>query len=49
MDTRRLKECFYGIDVDKLNQIVVSDFKKNDFYLNDFAAVISERKLNGRM
>lgn len=55
MDTRRLKECFYGIDVDKLNQIVVSDFKKNDFYLNDFAAVnmmlhlviLVDRELNG--
>lgn len=55
MDTRRLKECFYGIDVDKLNQIVVSDFKQNDFYLNDFAAVnmmlhlviLVDRELNG--
>ncbi len=55
MDTRRLKECFYEIDVDKLNQIVVSDFKKNDFYLNDFAAVnmmlhlviLVDRELNG--
>lgn len=33
MDTRQLKECFSGIDIDKLNQIVVSDFKKNDFYI----------------
>ena len=55
MDTRQLKECFSGIDIDKLNQIVVSDFKKNDFYLNDFAAVnlmlhlviLIDRELNG--
>lgn len=55
MDTRQLKECFLGIDIDKLNQIVVSDFKKNDFYLNDFAAVnmmlhlviLIDRELNG--
>ncbi len=55
MDTRQLKECFSGIDIDKLNQIVVSDFKKNDFYLNDFAAInmmlhlviLVERELNG--
>lgn len=39
MDIRQLKECFPGVDIDRLNQIVVSDFKKNDFYLNDFAAV----------
>lgn len=55
MDTRQLKECFVGIDIDKLNQIVVSDFKKNDFYLNDFAAInmmlhlviLVDRKLSG--
>lgn len=55
MDTRQLKECFPGIDIDKLNQIVVSDFKKSDFYLNDFAAVnmmlhlviLVDRELNG--
>ncbi len=55
MDTRQLKNCFPGIDIDRLNQIVVSDFKKNDFYLNDFAAVnlmlhlviLVDRELNG--
>ena len=55
MDTKRLKECFQYIDVDKLNQIVISDFKKNSFYLNDFAAInlmlhlviLVHRELNG--
>lgn len=55
VDIQQLKHCFKNIDVDLLNTIVFSCFKKYNYYLNDFAAVkllfhlliIIERNLNG--
>lgn len=55
VDTQQLKQCFQGIDVDRLYAIITNAFKMHNFYLNDFATInlllhliiIIDRKLNG--
>lgn len=55
IDTQQLKDCFQNIDIDRLYAIVTQNFKKHNFYLNDFATInlllhlviIIDRELNG--
>ncbi len=55
IDLNQIKEFFYMIDVVKLNHIILSTFSKQNYYLNDFAAInlllhlaiIIDRELNG--
>lgn len=56
VDIHQLKEYFTDVDIDKLNQIVTINFRKNNMYLNDFAAVnlilqmaiLIDRERNGK-
>lgn len=55
IDLDQLQSCFPHIDINQLNQILITIFKKHKYYLNDFAAVnlllhfsiIIDRELNG--
>ena len=55
MNTAILKSNFSSIDIDKLQEIILSTFKDHNFYLNDFSAInlllhlliIIDREMNG--
>ena len=55
MNTAILKSNFNSIDIDELQKIILTTFKKHNFYLNDFSAInlllhiliIVDREMNG--
>lgn len=54
LNPHKLKDYFKSIDIDSLNRIILSTFKKHHYYLNDFSminlllhlSIIIDRKIN---